>query len=289
SELRLQPWTIETDSSDLSVRNNWPVWLRAIFRLLNEPLEKLWDTFEDLVQRHVNTDESLSKESVGCELHQSPKTYFVNHKPRRRTVWNQLFPSGLLPCGGEPPIPARLGPWKIPANNTTIEAEDSSGKPRSKRQQATRAKYQQEQLTGSYVSYYAHSGYIQHAWSELACDLVRSVVVALPTGIQLALSQLEELLVGVSSDSSNTTAYKLRGGSLGTHIILASLKCRILDEFEDIPDSASNERQIARFQHLVLWEHLCSILEDEEEDEELTGCKRRVASFLDGLRSCLTK
>ncbi|KAF7261598.1 hypothetical protein EG68_01164 [Paragonimus skrjabini miyazakii] len=289
SELRLQPWTIETDSSDLSVRNNWPVWLRAIFRLLSEPLEKLWDTFEDLVQRHINTDESLSKESVSCELHQSPKIYFVNHKPRPRTVWNQLFPSGLLPCGCEPPIPARLGPWKTPASEMTIEAEGSSGKPRSKRQQATRAKYQQEQLTGSYVSYYAHSGYIQHAWSELACDLVRSVVVAFPTGIQLALSQLEELLVGLSSDLSNTTAYKLRGGSLGTHIILASLKCRILDEFEDIPDSASNERQIARFQHLVLWEHLCSILEDEEEDEELTGCKRRVASFLDSLRNCLTK
>ncbi|KAF8569653.1 hypothetical protein P879_01735 [Paragonimus westermani] len=289
SELRLQPWTIETDSSDLSVRNNWPVWLRAIFRLLSEPLEKLWDTFKDLVQRHVNTDESLSKESVACELHQSPETYFVNHKPRPRTVWNQLFPSGLLPCGCEPPIPAQLGSGKIPVNNTTVEAEGLSDKPRSKRQQATRAKYQQEQLIGSYVSYYARSGYIQHAWSELACDLVRSVVVALPTGIQLAFSPLEELLVGASSDFPNTTAQKLRGGSLWTHIILASLKCRILDDFEDIPNSVSNERQIARFQHLVLWEHLCSILEDDEENEEISGCKRRVASFLDNLKNCLTK
>ncbi|KAA3676424.1 uncharacterized protein DEA37_0000049, partial [Paragonimus westermani] len=276
SELRLQPWTIETDSSDLSVRNNWPVWLRAIFRLLSEPLEKLWDTFKDLVQRHVNTDESLSKESVGRELHQSPETYFVNHKPRPRIIWNQLFPSGLLPCGCEPPIPAQLGSWKIPANCTTVEAEGLSEKPRSKRQQATRAKYQQEQLIGNYVSYYARSGYIHHAWSELACDLVRSVVVALPTGIQLALSPLEELLVGASSDFSNTTAHKLRGGSLWTHIILASLKCRILDDFEDIPNTVSNERQIARFQHLVLWEHLCSILEDDEENEGKNSRKLEV-------------
>ncbi|TGZ61847.1 hypothetical protein CRM22_007763 [Opisthorchis felineus] len=266
-------WAIGACSSDSSLPECWPPWFRAILQLLADPITRIYNAFEALVRRHVSLDEALAADTLIIDSkHRSPVAIFQRHEPLHRSFLINIFPSGKLPCGCNIPHPIPLGPQGL---DTTLTDEGHNDNPSlSKRQQATQKKLQELKI-GSYDSYYTHTGYVREAWRSLAVDIVHSVISSVPASILSAFVAIEEMIV---QSSSEEVAF-LRGGTLGVHVFLAGLLLRVFSENEN-----GDNAEIRRLQRLVLWEHLCSLLEAPEgQEQEVMECKKRMTAHLENL------
>ncbi|OON17445.1 hypothetical protein X801_06716, partial [Opisthorchis viverrini] len=263
-------WTIGACSSDSSLPECWPPWFRAILQLLADPITRIYNAFEVLVRRHVSLDEALAADTLITDSkHRPPAAIFQGHQPLQRSFLINIFPSGELPCGCSVPHPIPLGPQGL---DTTLADEGHNDNPSlSKRQQATQKKLQELKI-GSYDSYYTHTGYIREAWRSLAVDIVHCVIFSVPASILSAFVAIEEMIV----QSPSEKVIPFRGGSLAIHFFLAGLLLRVFDENENA--------EIRRLQRLVLWEHLCSLFEAPEgQEQEVMECKKRMTAHLENL------
>ncbi|GAA55073.1 hypothetical protein CLF_106647 [Clonorchis sinensis] len=241
--------------------------------LLTRIYSRIYNAFEVLVRRHVSLDEALTADTLIIDSkHRSPVAIFQGHEPLHRSFLTNIFPSGKLPCGCSIPHPIPLGPQEL---DTTLTDEGHNDNPSlSKRKQATQKKLQELKI-GSYDSYYTHTGYIREAWRSLAVDIVHCVIFSVPASILSAFVAIEEM---IAQSSSEELAF-LRGGSLGIHVFLAGLLLRVFSENEN-----GDNAEIRRLQRLVLWEHLCSLLEAPEgQEQEVMECKKRMTSHLENL------
>ncbi|CAH8550739.1 unnamed protein product [Dicrocoelium dendriticum] len=282
-----QPSTIDADSADLTALDHWPVWFRALLKLLDQqPINKLWESFHSLVQRHVFSDEFFSETCLLLTEGQSPAFLLSHHQPKRCSCWNTMFPSGQLPCGCEIPMPPRLDQISRLLRRSDDDTDTAADQPTlSKQQQARQLKLHRERTIGSYAFYYSQGGHLLCAWQELACDLIRSIIIALSTGLLLALSSLEKVLMDAQAHSSASP--RLQGGCLSTHLLLAALLNRIRNAARQ-----ESMTSIQLLQHLVLWEYLCGLIEAsdrEEADDEVADCKKRMLSYLEDLPNSLNE
>ncbi|CAH8558162.1 unnamed protein product [Heterobilharzia americana] len=277
----------------------WPLWFTVLVELMTEPLERVWIHFKELKQQRLEEDESFQDHNLRDKLNENPEVIFANYTPKRRAYWNVLFPSNQMPCGCSLPEPFHFNNTKrlYKCSSNTIDNSDGSTSTTSTKQQSNiTLKLESEQETSNYLNYYQKGGCSKEAWFELVYDIIRLPVINCSAGIQLALAKINDIAMmtkdkqiehsqKINNDSSNL----FFGQHFAIHLVVLFLNYRIHQEIERKLFNGEYENQeksaIERLQYLILLEYLCSLLDVNDENEEIHACKRRTKSFLEERKS----
>ncbi|KAH8871251.1 hypothetical protein KSF78_0006156 [Schistosoma japonicum] len=273
----------------------WPIWFIALIQLMAEPLERIWIRFKELKDQRLEEDESFHDDKLLDQLNENPKDVFMKYTPKRRAYWDTLFPSGQMPCGCLLPEPFSFNNIKhshICTPNTTDVNRDSSNRSTTssmKHQLKITSKLELEEEIGNYSNYYQKCGCSQEAWFELANDIVRLPVITCSPGLQLALTKINDnFMIKTEKESvehlNNNNSYSLYGQHFAIHLVIIYLNYRIHEEIKTKLSNNEHESQqkptIEQLQYSILLEYLQSLVNINEENEEIYACKNRVKSFL---------
>ncbi|KAK4470753.1 hypothetical protein MN116_006277 [Schistosoma mekongi] len=273
----------------------WPIWFNALIQLMAEPLERIWIRFKELKDQRLEEDESFHGDKLLDQLNENPKDVFIKYTPKRRAYWDALFPSGQMPCGCLLPEPFSFNHIKhshICTSNTTDVNRDSSSRSTSssmKQQLKITSKLDLEEEIGNYSNYYQKCGCSQEAWFELANDIIRLPVINCSPGLQLALTKINDnFMIKTEKESAeyldNNNSHSFYGQHFAIHLVVVYLSYRIHEEIKTKLHNNEYESQqkpaIEQLQYSILLEYLQSLVNINEENEEIYACKNRVKSFL---------
>ncbi|KAH9582793.1 hypothetical protein MS3_00007428 [Schistosoma haematobium] len=298
-------------SRTLLDHKEWPLWFDALVQLLAEPLERIWIRFKELKDQRLEEDESFHDYELVDKLNENPTNILNNYTPKRRVYWDRLFPSGYMPCGCSLPEPFSFNNIKQShictspitdrnrdSNNNNNNNNNNSGNTNistnssTKHQLKITSKFELEEEIGNYVNYYQKCGCSQEVWFELACDIIRLPVMNCSTGLQLALTKIndyfitiiENQLVEYSEQININNNNLINGQHFAIHLVILFLNYRIHEEIKikTLNNEYKTQQQstIEQLQYSILLEYLKSLLNVNDENEDIYACKKRVRSFL---------
>ncbi|CAH8589831.1 unnamed protein product [Schistosoma rodhaini] len=300
----------ESEKCNLSIRKllnheEWPLWFDALVQLLAEPLGKIWIRFKELKDQRLEEDESFHDYKLVDKLNENPTNVFINYTPKRRVYWDHLFPSGYMPCGCLLPEPFSFNNIKqshictssitdINRDNNNNNGDTNISTNSSTRHQLKiTSKFELEEEIGNYANYYQKCGCSQEVWFELASDIIRLPVINCSPGLQSALTKINDFFITLTKNQSvecleqintNNNSNSIDGQHFAIQLVILYLNYRIHDEIKT--KSLNNEYKtqqqsvIEQLQYSILLEYLKSLLNVNDESEEINACKKRVRSFL---------
>ncbi|VDP84139.1 unnamed protein product [Schistosoma mattheei] len=282
-------------SRTLLDHKEWPLWFDALVQLLAEPLERIWIRFKELKNQRLEEDESFHDYELVDKLNENPTNILINYTPKRRVYWDHLFPSGYMPCGCLLPEPFSFNNIKqshICTSPITDRNRDSnnnndnnsgniniSTNSSTKHQLKITSKFELEEEIGNYVNYYQKCGCSQEVWFELACDIIRLPVMNCSTGLQLALTKIndyfitiiENQLVEYSEQININNNNLINGQHFAIHLVILFLNYRIHEEIKikTLNNEYKTQQQstIEQLQYSILLEYLKSLLNVNDENE----------------------
>ncbi|CAI2730667.1 unnamed protein product [Schistosoma spindalis] len=311
-ELVIIPGSEKCKLSSRTLLNHeeWPLWFDALVQLLAEPLERVWIRFKELKDQRLEEDESFHDYKLVDKLNENPTNVLINYTPKRRVYWDHLFPSGYMPCGCLLPEPFSFSNIKQAhkctspitdinrdsnndnennnnSGNTNISANSSA-----KHQLKITSKFELEEEIGNYVNYYQKCGCSQEVWFELAYDIIRLPVINCSAGLQLALTKINDFFITTIENQSVECSEQIKinnnnpfdGQHFAIHLVILFLNYRIHEEIKTktLNNEYKTQQQSAveQLRYSILLEYLKSLLNVNDESEEIYACKKRVRSFL---------
>ncbi|CAH8521637.1 unnamed protein product [Schistosoma turkestanicum] len=281
----------------------WPLWFDTFIQLMRESLENIWIRFKELKNQRLEEDESFQDYNLIDKLNENPTNILNNYTPKRRVYWDHLFPSGHMPCGCLLPEPFNFANikqfQKCTSPTTDINCDNNNNNDMLTNRSSIKhslkitSKFNLEEEFGNYANYYQKFGCSQEAWLELAYDIIRLPVIHCSAGLQLALTKINDIFNAtienqsvddskqINTENNNNSLY---GQHFATHLVILFLNFRIHEEIKTklLNNEYENQQQsaIEKLQYLILLEYLKSLLNVNDENEEIYACKKRVKSFL---------
>ncbi|VDP32011.1 unnamed protein product [Schistosoma margrebowiei] len=309
-------------SRTLLDHKEWPLWFDVLVQLLAEPLEsydvlffsyfRIWIRFKELKDQRLDEDESFHDYKLVDKLNENPTNILINYIPKRRVYWDHLFPSGYMPCGCLLPEPFSFNNIKQSHictspitdrnrdSNNNNNNNNSSGNlnistnSSTKHQLKITSKFELEEEIGNYMNYYQKCGCSQEVWFELAYDIIRLPIMNCSTGLQLALTKINNYFITIIENQlieyseqiniNNNNNNSIIGQHFTIHLVILFLNYRIHEEIKikTLNNEYKTQQQsaIEQLQYSILLEYLKSLLNVNDENEEIYACKKRVRSFL---------
>ncbi|XP_018652165.1 hypothetical protein Smp_169660 [Schistosoma mansoni] len=265
----------------------------------------IWIRFKELKDQRLEEDESFHDYKLVDKLNENPTNVFINYTPKRRVYWDHLFPSGYMPCGCLLPEPFSFNNIKqshlctSPITDINRDNNNNNGDTNISTNSSTRhqlkitSKFELEEEIGNYANYYQKCGCSQEVWFELAYDIIRLPVINCSPGLQSALTKINDFFITLTKNQSvecseqinnNNNSNSIDGQHFAIQLVILYLNYRIHEEIKT--KSLNNEyktqqqSEIEQLQYSILLEYLKSLLNVNDESEEINACKKRVRSFL---------